>query len=243
MYTIQAYRVLRVISPTLQKREFMLFLCSFTAKIRILRIMEDLKIIVGKNLSSLRKAKKLTQIELAEKFNYSDKAVSKWEQGATLPDLETLKQLCDFYGVTIDYLTHEENIATPVVDDRRERTILINRIITSCLIGLIIWMIATFMFVYPMIFSEQQKPYWVIFVWAVSVTAFFTIVLNFIFFKRNRIVSFAAWTVFSWTLIAAIFLHFLFFSDPNRNIWPIFLIGIPLQMIFVLWFIIRKKTK
>ena len=205
--------------------------------------MEDLKLIVGKNLSSLRKAKKLTQIELAEKFNYSDKAVSKWEQGATLPDLETLKQLCDFYGVTIDYLTHEENIAAPVVDDRRERTIFINRIITSCLIGLIIWMIATFIFVYPMIFSEQQKPYWVMFVWAVSATAFITMILNFIFFKRNRILSFVAWTVFAWTLITAIFLHFLFFSDPNRNIWPIFLIGIPLQMIFVLWFIIRKKTK
>ena len=205
--------------------------------------MEDLKLIVGKNLSSLRKAKKLTQIELAEKFNYSDKAVSKWEQGATLPDLETLKQLCDFYGVTIDYLTHEENIAAPVVDDRRERTIFINRIITSCLIGLIIWMIATFIFVYPMIFSEQQKPYWVMFVWAVSATAFITMILNFIFFKRNRILSFVAWTVFAWTLITAIFFFFFFFSDPNRNIWPIFLIGIPLQMIFVLWFIIRKKTK
>ena len=65
--------------------------------------MDDLKTVVGKNLASLRKQAKLTQIELAEKFNYSDKAVSKWEQGATLPDLETLKQLSDFYGVTIDY--------------------------------------------------------------------------------------------------------------------------------------------
>ena len=66
--------------------------------------MDDLKIIIGKNLSSLRKARKLTQLELAEKLNYSDKAVSKWEQGATTPDIETLKQLCDFYGVTLDYL-------------------------------------------------------------------------------------------------------------------------------------------
>ena len=66
--------------------------------------MDDLKIIIGKNLSSLRKARKLTQLELAEKLNYSDKAVSKWEKGATTPDIETLKQLCDFYGVTLDYL-------------------------------------------------------------------------------------------------------------------------------------------
>ena len=48
---------------------------------------KDLKEIVGKNLASLRKKKQLTQIELAHIFNYSDKAVSKWELGATLPDM------------------------------------------------------------------------------------------------------------------------------------------------------------
>ena len=52
--------------------------------------MDDLKVIVGRNLAALRKRRKLTQLELAEQMNYSDKAVSKWEQGATLPDLETL---------------------------------------------------------------------------------------------------------------------------------------------------------
>ena len=204
--------------------------------------MEDLKIIVGKNLSSLRKAHKMTQAELAEKFNYSDKAVSKWEQGATLPDLETLKQLCDYYGVSLDYLTKEENIDKPTIDDKREKAIFINHIITSCLLGLIIWMIATLIFAYPLIFKENQSPYWLVFVWALCATALMTVVLNFIFFKKNRIVSFIAWTVFAWSAIAAVFLHFMVFNSQGKNMWPIFLIGIPLQMIFILWFIIRKKV-
>ena len=66
-----------------------------------------LKSIVANNLTELRKEKGLTQIQLAELFNYSDKAVSKWERGDTLPDLETLKALADYYQVTLDYLVHE----------------------------------------------------------------------------------------------------------------------------------------
>lgn len=205
--------------------------------------MEDLKIIVGKNLSSLRKARKMTQAELADKFNYSDKAISKWEQGATLPDIETLKQLCDFYGVTLDYLTKEENIeAIPTTDGKKETAIFINRIITSCLLALIIWMIATMIFVYPLIFQEGQSAYWPVFIWAATATALLVIILNFIFFKKNPILSFIAWTVFAWSAISAVYLHFLVFNELGKNMWPIFLIGAPLQMIFILWFIIRKKV-
>ena len=72
--------------------------------------MENIREIIGENLASLRKEAKLTQLELAEKFNYSDKAVSKWEKGDTIPDIETLYNLCQFYGVTIDYLTHQGSL-------------------------------------------------------------------------------------------------------------------------------------
>ena len=71
--------------------------------------MEDLKIIVGKNLSSLRKAHKMTQAELAEHLNYSDKAISKWERGESLPDADSLLALANLFGVTVDYFFHKEN--------------------------------------------------------------------------------------------------------------------------------------
>ena len=70
---------------------------------------KDIKQIIAKNLANLRKNKKITQTELAEQFGYSDKAISKWENGDTLPDIQTLYQLCEFYNVTLDFLVSEQS--------------------------------------------------------------------------------------------------------------------------------------
>ena len=66
--------------------------------------MEEIKANFAKNLMSLRKEMKLTQVELAEKINYSDKAISKWERGESVPDIGILKTIADMFGVTVDYL-------------------------------------------------------------------------------------------------------------------------------------------
>ena len=71
--------------------------------------MESLKTVIAKNIVSLRKANHLTQTELADKLNYSDKAVSKWERGDSLPDVIVLKQIADLFGVTLDYLVQSEH--------------------------------------------------------------------------------------------------------------------------------------
>ena len=55
----------------------------------------DLKENFAVNLSRYRKEAKLTQAELAEKLNYSDKAVSKWERGESVPDIYALKNIAD----------------------------------------------------------------------------------------------------------------------------------------------------
>ena len=65
--------------------------------------MEDLKLIIAKNISTLRKAAAMTQFELAEKLNYSDKAVSKWERGESLPDVSVLKAIADIFSVDKDF--------------------------------------------------------------------------------------------------------------------------------------------
>ena len=59
----------------------------------------DIKENLANNIASHRKALKLTQAELAQKLNYSDKAVSKWERGEAVPDLVVLKQIADFFGI------------------------------------------------------------------------------------------------------------------------------------------------
>ena len=70
--------------------------------------MKDIKPIIAANLSKFRKKKGLTQAELAEKLNYSDKAVSRWERGDTMPDISVLYELCEFYGITLDILASED---------------------------------------------------------------------------------------------------------------------------------------
>ena len=59
--------------------------------------MENLKDVIRENLINLRKEHKLTQIDLAKKINYSDKAISRWENGDVLPDVEILNSICNVY--------------------------------------------------------------------------------------------------------------------------------------------------
>lgn len=56
---------------------------------------------IGKTLKELRKAKGLTQEELAQKFYVTDRSVSRWETGSNLPDISVLIELADFYDVDI----------------------------------------------------------------------------------------------------------------------------------------------
>lgn len=58
-------------------------------------------------LITLRKAKCWSQEELAEKIGTTRQAVSRWETGSTLPDVENLKKLCDIFGVTADYMIND----------------------------------------------------------------------------------------------------------------------------------------
>ena len=70
--------------------------------------MKEIKTIVAENLTKLRIKKNYTQAEVAKAVNYTDKSVSKWENGDALPPIDTLKELSDFYGVTLDYLVTDE---------------------------------------------------------------------------------------------------------------------------------------
>lgn len=200
--------------------------------------MKTLKQIVGENLIALRKAKHLTQYELAEKMHYSDKSISKWENGDTLPELETLNELCKFYGVTLDYLTHDvhENKSEYVLTDKKDT---INSIVIISLIDSIIWMIATIIFVYGIL---RHQANWVVFVYSVPITC---IVTSFLYRKRfrpSRLAFFIIWTIFTWSFLASIFCGFLT-SERNIILWPIFLLGVPAEVSLGLWSFIKNSKK
>ena len=64
--------------------------------------MDQIKI--GKFISMKRKEKNITQSELAERLNMSDRAISKWENGVCLPDANNMSELCKILGITINDL-------------------------------------------------------------------------------------------------------------------------------------------
>ena len=59
---------------------------------------------IGETISSLRKKKELTQNELAEKMNVTDKAVSKWERDLSCPDVNTISRLAEVLDVSVEEL-------------------------------------------------------------------------------------------------------------------------------------------
>lgn len=198
----------------------------------------DIKENLAKNLIKYRKACNLTQAELAEKLNYSDKAVSKWERGESVPDLYVLKQLADFYEVKIDTLLEEpkkEKIHT--LKNLGKRRI----IISSCVAGLV-WLVAVCCFSFINIIFPHITKTWIFFIYAIPVTMLILFILTSVWGKS--IANAVILSLMVWSTILSIFLSVLIFvHNPSPNLWELFLIGVPLQGLIVFWLLYKKAKK
>lgn len=197
---------------------------------------DSLTIIFGKNLTRLRKMANLTQLELAERLNYSDKAVSKWEQGYCVPDVRILVQIAELFGVTVDDLLHEHTPRDAVIP---KSTKLKNRLLTViCSVGLC-WLVAVTAFVLLGIFGEQLSYKWLAFFFAVPASAIVILVFSSIWhWKWTRIISIS---VLIWTAIGCVYLVCLA-ANSSAKLWLLFLIGIPLQILALFFFVWRKAA-
>ncbi len=197
----------------------------------------DIKENLAKNLIQLRKHANLTQAELAEKINYSDKAVSKWERGEAIPDVIVLKTLADFYRTSIDSL-----ISLPKEKSKYSLSLLPKkRIIIALSSAVLVWMIAIACFVFlGMIFPSVTES-WLAFIYAVPVSMVVLLSLTFVWGKSVPNLIFAS--VLVWTIALAIFLSVLVFCSASSNLWMIFLIPIPIQILLVLSFTYKRNNK
>ena len=105
--------------------------------------MKDLNFIIAKNITELRKKNGLTQAELAEKLNYSDKAVSKWEKGESLPGIEVLYKLGELYGVSLDYIAGRESAKPILPRHLRKKYNIITLLSVLC-----VWLTATVIYIF-----------------------------------------------------------------------------------------------
>ena len=192
---------------------------------------------IAKNLIFYRKAAGMTQAELAEKINYSDKSVSKWESGNGLPDVYTLIQIAELFGVTLNDLVGE---STPVTTPAQLKTRGLHTLIMLLSSG-IIWLIATCFFV-ALQFLNAGWHWWMAFLYAVPANAVVFIVYASIW--KYRLLNFIAVTILIWTVLLCCYMTGLFVSirlgNNYEGLWSIFLIGVPLQVLEVLWVFFRS---
>ena len=195
--------------------------------------IENLKSTIAKNLIFYRKKLGITQQELADKLNYSDKSISKWERGEGVPDIYILKQIADLYGITVNDLI-ETNFTKVSNTNKKKNHILI------CLesIGLV-WLVATIAFSILKIIFDQNNRIYYLFLYAFPVSFLILYIFNRIWFRKNYI-NFISVSLMFWT---ALFSFCWSIKDILSNYGVFFLIGIPFQIIVIFWYLMDKRKK
>jgi transcriptional regulator with XRE-family HTH domain len=186
------------------------------------------------NLISLRKSRSLTQIELGEKINYSDKTISKWENGDSCPNIEAVHKLAKFYDVTIDDLLSEDFQIDKKIVAEKQRSY--SKLIISLLAVMTVWLIATIIFVAISLLNVANA--WMVFIIAVPECAIVALVFNSIW--GNTRFNYLIISILLWTLLTTIFLSALKYASV---LWVIFLIGVPIQIAIILWSQLKRKKK
>ena len=208
---------------------------------------EKLKAILGSNIATYRKRQRLTQAGLAEKLNYSDKAVSKWERGESMPDVLTLVQVADLFGISVNDLLTDPNTLPaekgPMVERMEkavERTLKrkADKLSILGLSSLLVWSVALLLFV--IISSLDIPKSWMAFLYAVPANAIVLLSLLSAWhdFRWNKTLV----SMIVWGSILSLYVSLLVFLQ--LNIWKVFLLGVPGQLAVLLWFrLFRKQPK
>ena len=194
--------------------------------------MDDFKKVVAENIIKLRTSMNLTQAQLGEKLNYSDKSISKWERGESVPDVMVLKKIADMAGVTVDYIiTPHDPDEEPLQIQKKPRRYSRSFITLTVLAG--IWALAVLVFVVLWLVGIIN---WLVFVYAVPVSLITLLVLNSVWGDRTWNLYIISGLV--WGIICSIYL-----SAIEHNWWQLFLVGIPAQIIIIFAFSIKNRPK
>ncbi|MBQ6714600.1 MAG: helix-turn-helix transcriptional regulator [Clostridia bacterium] len=189
---------------------------------------EKLKENFSHNLACYRRRAGLTQLELAEKLNYSDKSVSKWERGEGLPDLLVVATIAELFGMTIDDMIGDKEVKKPLLHRNKI-------IITILSVGLVLLLAAVLFFVFEL--TLKSYPTWHMFVYALSAASIVNLVLGCCWW--SKLYQFISVSLLIWIIPASVFVIVsTFYMLPKLNL--IFIISGVLQIMTILWFLMKK---
>ena len=179
---------------------------------------------VAKNIAQYRKAHHDTQLDLATKLNYSAKSVSKWERGASLPDVSILSQIAELYGVSVSALIGEIQPPKESKPHYHMFILLLSLALTMA--------VATLLFSMFMI-CKVDYPAWMFFVYALPVCSIICIVFTSLWW--GILWQGVSVSALIWTLGLSLYLSF-----ELENVSLIFLVCAALQVLTLLWEGFRK---
>ena len=194
---------------------------------------EEIKLQIGANIALYRKEQGLTQAELAQRLNYTDKAVSKWERGESVPDVLTITQIAGQFGISVDELIYGPDAASRPVPAKRRSS---KRAI-QILVSMLVWFVA--LFIYVMVDSYSQPYGWLAFFAAAPVNAIVLLSLRSAWHKYN-------WNLYLVSIImwgCLVLLHVVLLVSSGVNVWRIFLLGVLGQGAIILCFRLFRRSR
>ncbi|MBR6782713.1 MAG: helix-turn-helix transcriptional regulator [Clostridia bacterium] len=205
---------------------------------------ENLRAVIAANITNLRKNSGMTQQDLAVRLNYTDKAISKWERGESVPDIVILKQIADIFGITVDYLLREEheilqesvNHSDETENAENRHTVRTRGFVTGMSI-LLVWLAAVMMFIVFDTMSANPLFHWFVFACAVCASLILWLVMNSIWFNRRR--NYLIISLLMWSFLILLYMSVWLLTD--RMLWLVFILGIPGQAIIVMWSNLKQR--
>ena len=200
--------------------------------------MKDIKSIVAKNMTELRQANNMTQLELAEKLNYTDKTISKWERAESTPDISVLAEIAELFGVTLDYFVTEDHSKK---GHKREQDGEVtegakyNRRIIAYISESVPWLIAILAFIITTLIINKVTFQILYFSYTLPIAMIVKLVFNSVWFNPRH--NYFIISLLVWSLLSAIHITFL---QCGINVALIYLLGVAGQIVIVLWSFIKK---
>lgn len=196
--------------------------------------MDELKSTIAKNLVELRTQARLTQLQVAEILNYSDKAVSKWERGEAIPDVRVLVQLSELYGISLDKLVKGTEVAAEV---KPKRIIISKRAFIAVLSVILVWFIATGIFATLYFITPIAQYAWLVFVAAPLPMGIVLTVLSALW--GNRITKAASCSLIVWSCAVIVHVCVKIFVPDYKQIFVLYIVAAVFEILIILWFVYR----
>lgn len=204
----------------------------------------------GERIACYRKMNGMTQSALAEKLNYTDKAISKWERGESLPDIFVIMRIAELFGITPNDLlgvkTTSETSTTAIENAELHRRKKIKHGLVTALSVLLVWFVVSVLFfVLDFILNDikglNEPRIALVFLYAVPIS--FTVMLVFSCIWGRHWQQAACVGGILWGAVASFIVTVGTFNVTKKLSSAVFIAAAVFQILDILWFVMRRLLR